>query len=611
MIEKMTKYTFLVFHGDYEAFLNSIREAGVVHINEKAEGYADNENLQQVLTKANNLERILKQGASDELIQEQNNLQTRLAATKAEIQRMRIWGNFDTAKLESMRQNGYELHCYCCSASQYKEEWGGIVVGESEGKVYFVEVRPATPEGPQAEPAVGPAAPEAINADEIRLNEHNVSELEAEAKAIEKQIEANAKAIEAWQSRERKDVEKELKAVQQTIDWDKVELATDNLAEDTLKLVEGFCPDANKAELENVLATTEGVYYEASAPTKEDNTPVKLRNNWFTGLFKVLTGMYGWPHYTEFDPTPILGPFFLLFFSLCIGDAGYGLLLILCGYLIHKGKMKIEMFEGLGPIIMALGVGSTVIGYLMGGFFGMDIWAADWFPQAAKLPMFKSWIGEGGVVPVAAMNQSFDVMMVLAIVIGVIHLCLAMTIKCICFTQRFGFKQTISAWGWLILILGGLSTLILSSLGIFGPQITSILLIIIACVSALGIFIFNTPGRNPLLNVGAGLWDTYGMVTGLLGDVLSYIRLYALGLAGGMLGQAFNDLGLMVMGENPNVGTIIGFVVIVTFGHVLNLLMSCLGAFVHPLRLTFVEYFKNAGYEGSGKLYKPFRLNDR
>ncbi|MCQ2325077.1 MAG: ATPase V [Paludibacteraceae bacterium] len=597
----MTKYTFLVFHGDYEAFLTKLREAGVVHINEKAEGYADNENLQQVLAQAKDLERILKQGASDELMQERINLEAQLATTKAEIRRMRVWGDFDIKKIQSLREDGYDLHFYTIGASQYKEEWGGIVVGEADGKVYFVSLTPGpSPEGEGSIPA-----------EEIKLNEHNVSELEADVKAIENKLDTNAKLIEAWQQSDRQKVEKELQNVQQTIDWDKVELATDNLAEDTLKLVEGFCPTANQAQLEQVLATTEGVYYEAAAPSKEDNTPIKLSNNWFTRLFKVLTGMYGWPHYSEFDPTPILGPFFLLFFSLCIGDAGYGLLLILCGYLIHKGKLKIEMFEGLGPIIMALGVGSTVIGYLMGGFFGMDIWAANWFPEAAKVPMFKSWIGEGGVVPVAAMNQSFDVMMVLAIVIGVIHLCLAMTMKCICFTQRFGFKQTISAWGWLILILGGLSVMILSSLGLFGPQTTSLLLIIIAGISALGIFIFNDPSRNPLINIGAGLWDTYGMVTGLLGDVLSYIRLYALGLAGGMLGQAFNDLGLMVLGDNPGVGTIIGFVLIVTFGHVLNLLMSCLGAFVHPLRLTFVEYFKNAGYEGSGKEYRPFALKDR
>jgi V/A-type H+-transporting ATPase subunit I len=99
------------------------------------------------------------------------------------------------------------------------------------------------------------------------------------------------------------------------------------------------------------------------------------------------------------------------------------------------------------------------------------------------------------------------------------------------------------------------------------------------------------------------------MATGILGDVLSYIRLYALGLAGGMLGAAFNDLALMVMGGSIEGATWqwLPFVLILLLGHVLNLAMSALGAFVHPLRLSFVEYFKNAGYEGKGTLYKPFK----
>ena len=95
------------------------------------------------------------------------------------------------------------------------------------------------------------------------------------------------------------------------------------------------------------------------------------------------------------------------------------------------------------------------------------------------------------------------------------------------------------------------------------------------------------------------------MATGILGDVLSYIRLFALGLAGGMLGQAFNNLAGMVKGDN--VITWVPFVLILIIGHLLNLLMSSLGAFVHPMRLTFVEYFKNAGYEGRGAKYNPLK----
>ena len=199
--------------------------------------------------------------------------------------------------------------------------------------------------------------------------------------------------------------------------------------------------------------------------------------------------------------------------------------------------------------------------------------------------------------------------MVLALGIGVFHICLAMTIKAIGYTKRFGFKQNISTWGWLILILGGIVLAGVGLLGILDSAIIKIAVTVLGIVSGLAIFVFNTPGRNPLANIGSGLWDTYNMVTGILGDVLSYIRLYALGLAGGMLGQAFNILGGMLIANGFNAVNWLPFLLIVLFGHTLNLAMSSLGAFVHPLRLTFVEYFKNAGYEGKGKEYAPLKKN--
>ena len=139
---------------------------------------------------------------------------------------------------------------------------------------------------------------------------------------------------------------------------------------------------------------------------------------------------------------------------------------------------------------------------------------------------------------------------------------------------------------------------------------TKIAVIAVGVLSVLGIFIFNKPGRNPLLNVGAGLWDSYQMATGILGDVLSYIRLYALGLAGGMLGWAFNEIGTMLLGSHPT-WQWVPFLAIVLLGHGLNFAMSCLGAFVHPLRLTFVEYFKNSGYEGKGLEYSPLNKESK
>ncbi len=581
MITQMKKYTFLVFHRDYEPFLEQLRDLGVVHITQKAAGLIeDDADLQAALQHEDELRRLLKQGAPDQLIQERANIEQSIADAKQAASQAAVWGEFDAKRIAELKEAGYTLHFYECPTKAFQEEWG-IKVNELGGKTYFValEVLEDLTEIPV------PQKSEAAWLQEVELLKGLLAA-------------ANAR-IEAWQLANKERLEKELVEARQQIDWQKVNLSTDQLVEGALCLFEGFCPIDKEAEL-NAMLNDAQVYYEETDPQKEDATPIKLHNNWFVKLFEPLTGMYGWPNYNEFDPTPILGPFFLLFFALCIGDAGYGLLLLLIGYLIFKNKLKIEMFNGMGGIIMALGVGSTIVGFLMGGFFGLDLYQASWFPESLKSVMFKHLGGTDGKI------GEYDVMMVLAIVIGVLHICLAMTIKAIAYTKRDGFRNTVSTWGWLLLIVGGICTAILAMAFSLPTEIVKYTMIGIGAISALGIFLFNKPGRNPLINVGAGLWDTYQMSTGLLGDVLSYIRLYALGLAGGMLGAAFNQLGAQVMGENPNVGTIIGFVLIVTFGHVLNLLMACLGAFVHPLRLSFVEYFKNSGYEGSGKMYKPF-----
>ena len=583
MITQMKKYTFLVFHRDYEPFLTQLRDLGVVHITQKAAGLIeDDEQLQAALQHEDELRRLLKQGAPDQLVAERNEVNERIAAAQEAAKQAAVWGDFDAKRIESLNEAGYTLHFYECPTKAFEEGWG-IKVNEAGGKTYFVALE-------ALEDLTELPIPEKSAAAWLQEVEHLKGLLVA----------ANAR-IEAWQKANKEQLEKELVEARQQIDWQRVTLSTDKVAEGALCLFEGFCPIDKEAELNAMLAEAQ-VYYEETDPEKEDATPIKLRNNWFTKLFEPLTGMYGWPNYNEFDPTPILAPFYLLFFSLCVGDCGYGLALILVGWLIAKDKLRIEMFEGLGPIIAVLGVGCTIVGYLSGTFFGIDIYQAEWIPAWAKAPMFKAWLGDG-----TGNWMGYDIMMVLALFIGVFHICLAMTVKAICYTKQNGFHATASTWGWLLLIVGSIATAILASTSVLGPQTTQVILIVIAAISALGIFIFNTPGRNPLINVGAGLWDTYQMATGILGDVLSYLRLYALGMAGAMLGAAFNELGMTVLGENPNVGTAIGFALIVAFGHVLNLLMACLGAFVHPLRLTFVEYFKNVGYEGSGKKYNPFK----
>ena len=580
MITQMKKYTFLVFHREYEAFLEQLRDAGVVHVTEKAAGTADDAHLQELLVSAEQTRKLIAQGAPDQLLTEKTNLEQRILATQKEADKMAVWGDFSTERIEQLKAAGYTLRYFTCPKKNFDEQFG-IIVAEQGSTVYFVQVNNdgEAPEGCQ----------------EQYLSQKSAADLLKDVEGLNGLLVAQNARIELWAKENIPALETKLVEIKQQIDWQRVTLNTDSEADGSLKILEGFCP-ADQAPALNQLLDKQEVYYQEEDPQVEDNTPIKLRNNKFTRLFESLTGMYGWPNYNEYDPTPILAPFFLLFFALCMGDCGYGIMLIIFGLLVAKKKLNIAMFEGLGPIITVLGVGTTVVGFFLGTFMGFDLYAAEWVPQVLKNVMIK------GSVSVAGMT--YDLQMVLALGIGVFHICLAMVVKAICSTQQLGFKENIANWAWTLLIVGGLIVTILG-MTVLPQEVFKWAIITVAIVSALGIYVFNTPGRNPLINIGSGLWDTYNMATGILGDVLSYIRLYALGLAGGKLGEAFNTLGEMVLGDS--IVSWVPFVLIFAIGHILNLAMSALGAFVHPLRLTFVEYFKNAGYEGKGTLYQPFK----
>ena len=588
MITQMKKYTFLVFHREYEAFLEQLREAGVVHVTEKAAGMAEDEQLQKLLSEVEATRKLIAQGAPEQLLQEKANLEQRIAATKKEADKMAVWGDFSAERIEQLKAAGYTLRYFTCSKKSFQEDWG-IVVAEQAGTLYFVQV---TSSGDEATRLLGD---EAGVCQEQQLSAKSAADLMKDVEGLNGLFVAQNARIELWAKENIPALEAKLVELNQQIDWQRVTLNTDSEADGSLKILEGFCPADQAPALNEMLAKQE-VYYQEEDPQVEDNTPIKLRNNKFTKLFESLTGMYGWPNYNEYDPTPILAPFFLLFFALCMGDCGYGIMLMIVGLLIAKKKLNIAMFEGLGPIITVLGIGTTVVGFFLGTFMGFDLYAAEWVPQVLKNVMIK------GSVSVAGMT--YDLQMVMALGIGVFHICLAMVVKAICSTQQLGFKENIANWAWTLLIVGGLIVTILG-MTVLPQEVFKWTIIAVAVVSALGIYVFNTPGRNPLINIGSGLWDTYNMATGILGDVLSYIRLYALGLAGGKLGEAFNTLGEMVLGDS--IVSWVPFVLIFAIGHVLNLAMSALGAFVHPLRLTFVEYFKNAGYEGKGTLYQPFK----
>ena len=307
-------------------------------------------------------------------------------------------------------------------------------------------------------------------------------------------------------------------------------------------------------------------------------------------MFEVLTDMYGRPVYNGFDPTPYISVFFMLFFAMCMGDAGYGLILILAG--LALGKVK--SFKSLAPLVTVLGAATVVVGFFFHTFFSIDI--SQW-----------EWVKTSGLDKVMVPGKiiGYDGTMVVAIIVGIIHLCLAMIVRTVNATKNLGFFHSLSIWGWTVFIVGTIVALAAGMAFNLDSSVTKWIIIGLGAVAAIGIFPLRNIGKNPLINIGGGLWETYNTATGLLGDVLSYLRLYALGLAGSMLGFAFNTLAVMARGDG-GFGWI-AFIAIALIGHVLNIAMAALGAFVHPLRLNFLEFFKNSDYDGSGRNYNPLK----
>lgn len=607
----MKKLTFFVYHKEYHEFLQQMQELGVVHVQTSAEGtvlvgseLADkmehNKHLRALIAQLSALSKAPRggyDGAPEVVIERIDAINNAIKPTLQEAQRaqadveaLKPWGDFDRRSVAALAEVGYSFHYCKCAKKQFDvdalADYSYAVASDNGKEVYFVVV---TPLGEVA-PAVG---------QELTLPECSLSEAVARVAALQeksRQLDAELAELADTTLPALRCLEKEWST---SIAFDKVVLDTTRVAEDKLMVLEGWIPEEKEAPVEEWLSK-QGAYYEIRKPNKDDVVPVLFKNNAFTKMYEVLTRMYGMPNYTDFDPTPIVAPFFSLFFAFCMGDAGYGLVLILLGFFLKKKLGK--SMAGMMNLVMTLGVFTTVLGAIFGTFFGISLLGTN-LPQGLKDLIFAG--------QVEVMGATYDKLMILSLAIGVIHISIAMTVKAINVTLFNGFKEAISAWGWWLVVVGGVIVGTLTLLSIIPSDVSQWVYLVVAGVGAVGIYLLNNLGRNVFVNIGAGIWDTYNMASGLMGDILSYIRLFALGLAGGMLGQTFNDLALMVVEGQEGVGAVIGWIgfgLIIVFGHTLNIAMSCLSAFVHPLRLTFVEYFKNAGYEGKGVEYKPFSI---
>ena len=587
----MTKYNFILLSGDADAFLQRLQMMGVMDITRSTKPI--DEHSEKLSSRAGILRKALsllkdvmpaefaENGKADyasdviETIAEREAMQNRIPQLQKEVEELKPWGQFEKANFNKLKERGLNIHFYKAKAidPSWEEQYALSEIATDGSGVYFVVVSDSDDYN--------------FPLKEIPAPEKDYATLEKEIADLEESI-AKKNAHLAELKCHEAEIQKELDKTLSKLDLHLAQVSGEKAAEEHITLFEGFAPAENEPALHDMLEQ-ENIFYLVDKAKAEDNPPIKLKNNKFVSHFELLTDMYGRPKYNEFDPTVWISIFFMLFFAFCMGDAGYGLVLILMSIGLKK------MMPKIAPLGMILGIATTVIGLLFHTFFSTDMLTWKCIPDAVKSCMLPSQIA------------GFDGTMVMAILVGIVHICLALIIKTYQSTKTKGFANSLDTWGWTLLIVGGVIVGGLALMGVMDQTVTKWVVIILGIVSALGIFFLNDLHRNPLLNVGSGLWATYNTATGLLGDVLSYLRLYALGLAGAKLGEAFNAIGLQALG-NGGAGWI-AFILIVVVGHTLNVAMCVLGAFVHPLRLNFLEFFKNSGYEGTGRKFNPLTEN--
>ena len=592
MISPMTKYSFILLNGEQEGLLEKLQEIGLVDITRSVKP-VDSESFElmgeidllqgiiQGLEKVDLPDDIQSEAIDGDIVRLTGGMLMRYADDTSEIKqlqneakKLKVWGAFDSDLLDKLGEAGVPIHFHVLPNKHFQPEWEQefalTVTHSDKNNTWFVVAGPDTLPG------------------EVHVPDTDISRKEQEIADKEKHLQRVLCRIAGAKERTG-ELKQRLSDAYSKLDLHLASVASVPAAENTLVTLVGYVPTEEEAAATAAIDAT-GVFYLKEEAKAEDNPPISFRNNKFVRMFEVLTDMYGRPAYNGFDPTPFISVFFLLFFALCMGDAGYGLVLILIGFLLKK----VDSFKDMAPLVVTLGVGTVVVGFFLHTFFSIDISQWKVFEPIKGLFLPDEIAGYAGG-------------MVLALVVGVIHLCLAMVVKAIQEVKVKGFAGSLGTLGWTLLIVGGVLVGALALAGVLDAQLTKWIIIVIGVVSAIGIFPLNNPDRSKLANVGLGLWDTYNTATGLLGDVLSYLRLYALGLAGGMLGMAFNDMGKMVLGDGHNWVLWIPFILLVVVGHTLNIAMCALGAFVHPLRLNFLEFFKNSGYEAEGRNYNPLK----
>ena len=568
MIARMSKYDFILYAGQSDDFIERLRELGLVDVT--CRGWEPSEGDRQLVTAIEGrtkalaaLERFRSSehfdaaarpfASGDEAYerygrtaQERAALRTEIGQTEKAAEEARPWGDFSAGTLQRLARRGVVLRFFTAQRDAFEKS------RDAWNEQAPVEVIHETSSTVWFVAVSHEGAELSFDAQEVKAPAMTAHDAEAKVASLRSRL----SATDAEMSRAAASaalIERDCNRLREELQRVKVTATAEAAADGTLLVMEGWAERETSDRVDALLDEYPNVLYIKSDPTPEDETPVKLKNNRFARIFEMVGDMYARPKYGTIDLTPFFAPFYMLFFGICL----------------------------------------NVFGLFCGSFFGVSL--KVYFPSIPFFDFqgrFFSW----------------------ALAIGLVQILFGQVLRIVMVSATAGFRYALSTLGWFLVILAGSLAAGLPLLDpawvIPGFTTSSPAFYGVAAIGVVLMLFFNSPGKNPFVNFGTGLWDTYNNITGILSDVLSYIRLFAIGLSGGILATVFNDLATGLSPDIPVVRELM-ILLILLVGHGINLFMSSISSFVHPMRLTFVEFYKNAGFEMAARQFEPLTKIDQ
>lgn len=611
MIEKMKMVYIVSSLSQKKEMLNGLKKLGVLHIAEKksadlkvseefitlskvastVEEYAPDKKEAKKLEKAPLLsddEFAKLYDSVNEAIERKANLMQELSVALAEADRIAPWGEFEPNDLRVMKENGYDIRFYTLEDEAYNT----VKEAEDIKMVYIKAAKKAH------NVAVLGELPSDIPAEEFTLPERGAVELNAAIAECNQGIEECNNVLKEA-SRYKESFVAQMVKAQNAENFSAASQTADN--DDDLVWLAGYIPEVDLDNFRAAASDNNWAWAINDVDEEDEQIPTKVKYNKISKLIEPVFDILGiLPGYRETDISLWFFLFFTLFFAMIIGDAGYGCLILL-GTIGFVAKSK--KFNTASYLLLVLSITTIIWGAVTGTWFGMESAMNVPFLRALVIPSFANYPELFGVTATAQQNT----IMKFSFSIGAIQMALG---SLLAIKKKLAEKNLswVADLGWLIAIV---AMYLLSLYLVIGESIPVVPVFALIGVAFALVVIFGgmSPDKTFGQGLKAGLADSFTVFLNTIscfGNVMSYIRLFAVGMAGLAISQSFNDIAASFGGP-----LVVVAIIVVLIGHGLNIIMCFLSVVVHGVRLNVLEFSGQVGLEWTGIAYEPFKENSK